>query len=50
MVGGIVGHPVRVGMTDGRREVFAAADVCSLRCGGARAAAVTAGDAAFSAV
>ena len=37
-------------MTDGRREVFAAADVCSLRCGGARAAAVTAGDAAFSAV
>lgn len=37
-------------MTDGRREVFAAADVCYLRCGGARAAAVTAGDAAFSAV
>jgi len=37
-------------MTDGRREVFAAANVCSLRCGGARAAAVTAGDAAFSAV
>jgi len=37
-------------MTDGRREVFAAANVCSLRCGGARAAALTAGDAAFSAV
>jgi hypothetical protein len=37
-------------MTDGRREVFAAAGVCYLRCGGARAAAVTAGDVAFSAV
>ena len=37
-------------MTDSRQEVFAAADVCYLRCGRARAAAVTAGDAAFSAV
>jgi len=37
-------------MTDSRQEVFAAADVCYLRCGGARAAALTAGDAAFSAV
>jgi len=37
-------------MTDCRQEVFAAADVCYLRCGGARAAAVTGGDAAFSAV
>ena len=46
----IAGHPVRVGMTDSRQEVFAAADVCYLRCGGARAAALTAGDAAFSAV
>src|SRR6266852_994292 len=46
----IAGHPVRVGMNDGRQEVLAAVDVCYLRSGGARAAAVTAGDAAFSAI
>jgi hypothetical protein len=38
-----------VGITDGR-DVFVAADVHYLRSGGARAAAVIAGDAAFSAV
>ncbi len=37
-------------MNDGRREVLAAVDVCYLRSGGARAAAVTAGDTAFSAI
>jgi hypothetical protein len=46
----IAGLPVRVGMNDGRREVLAAVDVCYLRSGGARAAAVTAGDAAISAI
>jgi hypothetical protein len=38
-----------VGITDGR-VVFVAADVHYLRSGGARAAAVIAGDAAFSAI
>jgi deoxyribonuclease V len=37
-------------MTDGRRVVFAAVDVHYLHSGGARAAAVTAADAAFSAI
>jgi hypothetical protein len=46
----IAGLPVRVGMNDVRREVLAAVDVCYLRPGGARAAAVTAGDAAISAI
>jgi deoxyribonuclease V len=37
-------------MTEGSLDVFAAVDVHYLRSGGARAAAVAAGDAAFSAV
>jgi deoxyribonuclease V len=39
-----------VGIAEGGREVFAAVDVYYLRSGGARAAAVVAADAVFSAV
>jgi deoxyribonuclease V len=46
----LVGHPVGVGIADGSRQVFAAVDVCYLRAGGARAAAVVAADSGFSAV
>ena len=34
----VAGHPVRVGITDGRRDVFVAVDVHNLRSGSAREA------------
>jgi len=46
----VASHPVRVGMADSRLDVVAAVDVHYLRPDGARAAAVTAGDPAFSAI
>jgi deoxyribonuclease V len=46
----LAGHPGGVGMDEASRAVFAAADVHYLPSGGARAAAVLAADAVFSAV